>query len=926
MAELTPAPLVGTPAGGGVPGVAAPADGFAPGELFAGRFRMITWLGRSNSGEVWQAEDLVLQTPVALKIIGFATPEDRERILTEVRLARQITHPGVRRVFDVGEVDGKAFCSMELIDGDDLAVLLRRVGRFSPEKVLEIGVQLCDALAAGHAEGVLHRDVRPENILIDKHGLVRVTDFGVGAPPDGPGGQGAAASPYMAPEQRSQGGHFTEKTDLYALGVVLYELLVGHPPAGERRRLLKPSAVVPDIGEPLERVIVQALHGKPRRRPPSAAAMSAQLSGVAPPPVSRRMVPWLAGAALALIVAAAALGMAALSYGTGSGGASRLSDQDSIVIADFLNTTGEPVFDRALKVALVVALEQSPFLKVLPDDRIREALQLMQRAPGEPITRSVARDVARREGARALVSASVGRLGNNYVLSLEAVDAETGDVMARAQAEAVSKEDVLTSLGGAASRLRATLGDSMAQVEKFDAPLARATTPSLEALHVYSLALDQGRANPRAEAIPYLRRAIELDPNFAMAHAFLSGVYANTGRFADAPAHARTAFELRDRVSERERFFISWRYYLDASQAWDAALDLAESWTATYPREAFAFNSLGLASAAFGDHGRAVGAFREAIRLDPRFVPPHGNLAGSLIASGRCDEARRALDETARRGIDVTGTRRAAFLLSVLSREAPGSTVEAKPPAADAIWTVTWEARAAAAAGRFAAAHALYQRAVESALAGNLRDLAAQWSMEDAELHAVADRCDAARSRVAEGLERGRDNFTLERASRTLALCGDSQGVSRLSDELARRFPEATLTRGVQLPVTAAALSLRRRESARVLDLLAPVRPYDHAPSAEFWPKYLRGLASLQLKDGSAAAGQFQEIIAHRGEAPTSPLLALAQLGLARAAAMSGDRRAARSAYDSFLAAWAGADRDLSPLSEARREYARIRE
>src|SRR5688572_1869888 len=453
VAELTPSPVAGTPAGGSVPGgTTPPAEGFAPGELFAGRFRMITWLGRSNSGEVWQAEDLVLQTPVALKIIGFAAPEDRERILTEVRLARQITHPAVRRVFDVGEVDGKAFCSMELIDGDDLAVLLRRVGRFSPEKVLEIGVQLCDALAAGHAEGVLHRDVRPENILIDKHGLVRVTDFGVGAVLEGPEGLGAGASPYTAPEQRSQGGLFTEKTDLYAVGAVLYELLVGHPPSGERRRLLKPSAVVADVGEPLERAIVQALHRRPRRRPPSAAAMSAQLSGVAPPAAARRTAPWLAGGALALIVAAAAAGMAALSYGRGSGVASRLSDQDTIVIADFLNTTGEPVFDRALKVALVVALEQSPFLKVLPDDRIREALQLMQRAPGEPVTRSVARDIARREGAKALIAASIGRLGANYVLSLEAVNAETGDVMARGQAEAASKEDVLTSLGGAASR------------------------------------------------------------------------------------------------------------------------------------------------------------------------------------------------------------------------------------------------------------------------------------------------------------------------------------------------------------------------------------------------------------------------------------------------------------------------------------------
>ena len=929
VAELTPRPGVRTPEGGDVRTAPSLSEGFAPGELFAGRFRMITWLGRSTSGEVWQAEDLVLQTPVALKIIRFTTPEERERILTEVRLARQITHPAVRRVFDVGEADGKAFCSMELVEGDDLAVLLRRVGRFSTEKVLEIGIQLCDALAAGHAEGVLHRDVRPENILVDKYGQIRVTDFGVGALGVVEGAGAGDLSPYLAPEQRSPAapGHFTEKTDLYGVGAVLYELLVGHPPHVEQRRPLKPSAVVPDVGERLERAIVQALHLNPRRRPTSAEAMRMQLTGEAPPAARSRLAPWLAGAALALVVAVAVAVMAALPGLWGSTSATALTDQDTIVIADFLNTTGEPVFDRALKVALAVALEQSPFLKVFPDERIRESLQLMQRAPGEPITRPVAREIARREQARALVSASIGRLGTNYVLSLEAVDAESGDVMAREQAEAARKEDVLTSLGAAASRLRATLGESLALVERFDVPLARATTPSLEALHVYSLALDQGRVNPRAEAIPYLRRAIELDRNFAMAHALLSGVYANTGRFADAPAHAKTAFELRDRVSERERFFISWRYYLDASQAWDMALDLAESWSVTYPREAFAFNSLGLASAAFGDHDRAVGAFREAIRLDPHFVPPHGNLAGSLIALSRFDEARAVLDETARRGIDVTATRRAAYLLSLTG---PGVSTRPEDPApapapVDPVWTLTWEARAAASDGRFAAAHALYQRAVESALTANLRDLAAQWTMEDAELHAVAGRCDAARRRIAEGLQRGRDNFTLERAGRTFGLCGDAGGVARVSEELAKRFPDATLTRVVQIPVAAAALGVSRRDSARALELLEPVRPYDHAPSAEFWPKYLRGQALLQSRNGVAAAAQFQEISAHRGEALTSPLAALAQLGLGRALVLTGDSDGARRAYEGFLSVWMAADRDLPALGDARREYARFR-
>ena len=269
----------------------------------------------------------------------------------------------------------------------------------------------------------------------------------------------------------------------------------------------------------------------------------------------------------------------------------------------------------------------------------------MQRAPDERVTRAIAREIAQREQLKALVAGSIGSLGSHYVVALEAINAETGDVMAREQVEVPAKEQVLTSLGTATSRLREKLGESLASIQKFDVPLPRATTASLEALHAYSLALDQGRVNLRLEAIPHLKRAIELDPDFAMAQALLSGVYANTGQRTEAPAFSRRAFELRDRVSERERFFISWRYYIDAAQAWDKALELAQAWTTTYPREAFAFNSLGIASGTFGQHEQAIAAFREAIRLDPRFVPPHGNLVGSLIALNRFPEAKASLRE-----------------------------------------------------------------------------------------------------------------------------------------------------------------------------------------------------------------------------------------------------------------------------------------
>ncbi|RPI53221.1 MAG: serine/threonine protein kinase [Acidobacteria bacterium] len=893
---------------------------FAPGYVLAGRYRMITRLGKGGMGEVWRADDLVLETPVALKLIYSADPEGRQRILNEVRLARQITHPAVCRVFDVIEGEGEVFYSMELVRGEDLATLVRRLGRLPSEKVVEIGQELCDGLAAAHAQGVLHRDLKPANVLIDEDGFVRITDFGIAVTRDAPAQPSMIGTPgYMAPEQLDPAAPLSERTDIYAVGLILYELLVGRPAfdsqSDARRQPPKPSASIADVDSQLERAIFKAIEPEPRDRPASVRELSDLLS--APAKRRSRVQMWVAGA-----LAAAATLAIALFFTLPAGG--RLTEQDTIVLADFLNTTGEPVFDGALKVALAVALEQSPFLKVYPDNRVREALRLMQRPPDERITRTIAREVARREQLKALVSGSIASLGSHYVLALEAINAETGEVLAREQAEIAAKEQVLESLGSISSRLREKLGESLAVIERFDVPLAQATTRSLEALHAYSLALDQGRMDPRLEAVPHLQRALELDPNFAMAQALLSGVYANNGRSAEAPIFSRRAFELRNRVSERERFFISWRYYVDAEQAWDKALDLGLSWTRTYPREAFAFNSLGMASAAFGQHEQAAAAFREAIRLDPRFVPPHRNLAGSLIALNRFDEANALVEQAASGGGDIASVRRTAYLLAFLLNDSQALTreMELVRRTSQPMWADNQEARTSAFSGRVQAAHDLYQRAVKTALGGRFQELGAQWAMEDAELHAIAGQCGEARREIAAGLELNRDNFTLERAGRAYALCNGAEA-ARLSDELRTRFPAATLTVRIHLPVIAAALAVSQRDFPRAIKLLEPVKQYDHAPAAEFWPLYLRGEAYLGLRDGAAAAAQFRSIVDRRGIAPTSPLYALAHLGAARAAALAGDDAGARESYEAFFGLWSGAD-SLRWLEEGRREYARF--
>jgi len=912
---------------------------FAPGQMFAGRYRMVARIGRGGMGDVWRADDVILQTPVALKLIASTANDQAGRILNEVRVARQITHPAVCRVFDVGNADGVVFFTMELVDGEDLAALVRRVGRLPSEKVNDIARQLCGGLAAAHAQGVLHRDLKPGNVLIDNQGQVRITDFGIAIWQAQPMSHSLTGTPaYMAPEQRTMGATLSPQTDIYALGLVLYELLVGQHPfrqSGGSAPPALPSSIVPSVNPQLERVIMEALSIDPIARPASATEFAARLapSTVRPSsdttraPISvtgRRLSWWIIGPAIA--ATAGVIAVALTFFVSPRAGAGTLTAQDTIVIADFENTTNEPVFDGALKVALAVALEQSPFLRVFPDDRARDTLRLMARSPDERITRALARDIARREQLKALISGSIASLGRNYVIALEAVNADTGDVMAREQAEATSKEQVLTSLGAASTRLRERLGESLASVQKFDAPLPRATTPSLDALHAYSLALSDGREVPRLESIPQLKRAIELDPTFAMAHAQLSAVYANTYQSALAPAYSKRAFELRDRVSERERFFISWRYYRDAVQAWDKGLELARSWTAAYPREAFAFNSLGAALIRFGDFEASVEPFQQAIRLDPKFVPAYGNLAASLLALDRATEARAVLQDAAAKQLDFAGARRLSYLLAfvrgdsaTMARELEASLGAGETNAAG------WQAQASAFEGHIRQAHDEFGRGIESARRGNFNEVAAQLTIEDAVVHAIVGQCREARNEVSAGLALSRDNGTLEHAGRALAICGAERDALELSGELAKGFPEAIFTNRLAIPVTAAAVAIQRGDGARALELLEPLRRFDHAPSAEFWPVYLRGQAYLQLKNGPAAAAEFRNVIAHRGEVPASMLYPLSHLGLARASALANDTETARKSYEQFLTIWKTADAELGVVNQARSEQAALR-
>jgi tetratricopeptide (TPR) repeat protein len=907
---------------------------FKPGDVFAGRYRMVTRIGRGGMGDVWRADDLLLETPVALKLILATGPEARPLIVNEVRLARQITHPAVCRVFDVGEDAGVVFFSMELINGEDLAAVLRRVGRLNADRALDVARQLCAGLAAAHARGVLHRDIKPANVLIDNDGRVIITDFGIAMPrSDGPQQKLIGTPGYMAPEQLTPGAPLTERTDIYSLGLILYELVVGQHPFNNRLNRTTepptPSSRVTGVDPRLEQLILEALKLDPRERPQSAEAMVEALADGEPLLTGAAMpAPLRWSRRLSLIAAAAATGLAVLAWAfLPRGDAGTLTAQDTIVLADFNNTTGDTVFDGALKVALAVALEQSPFLKGFPDDRMHETLRLMGKAPDAAVTREVAREVAQREQVKALITGSVAGLGTNFVLALEAMNAATGDIMAREQVEARSKEEVLSALGAAASRLRNKLGESLASVERFDAPLARATTPSLEALHAYSLALDNGSINPRLEAATHLRRAIEIDPNFALAMALLATVYSNNGQTSLAPEFARKAFNLRDRVSERERFFIAYRYYRDGTQNWAEALDLSKSWTATYPREAFAFNALGNSLLRSGQYEQAVTPLREAIRIDARFEAPYSNLASSLLALGRYDEAAEVLQKAAAARITAFPVRRMNFLLAFIRGDEATMKrmVESSTGVGQTNAAYGWQGHALAVQGKMSAAHEQFQLGVKMAQQGGFSEVAAQLSIEDAESHALLGACGVARGEVNAGLQLSHDNYSLERASRTLALCGDDARAAELRRELVERYPEATITVRVLAPVAEAAAAIQRNDAQRALALLDPVKPYDRVARGEYWPEYLRGLAYLRLKDARSAAAEFSAILGHRGESPTATLYPLARLGLARAQTLAGDVPNAQQTYAAFLSGFEGADQGLAAVVEARQELARLR-
>ena len=659
----------------------------------------------------------------------------------------------------------------------------------------------------------------------------------------------------------------------------------------------------------------------------TAADHSTQLRSVpephaAVPAQPRTAVPWWLLAAAGLLFAAAIAG--GLYWRSRSG--QQLTAKDSILLADFVNTTGDPVFDGTLKQALAVQLEQSPYLNLVPDQTIRKTLQFMGRPADERVTGSVAREICERQNIKALLSGSIAMLGSEYVVALDVVNCRTGESLARDQITAAKKEAVLSAVGKAASSLRTKLGESLASVQKFDTPVTEATTSSLEALKAYAAADEMRNGGGEAESLPLFQHAVELDPNFALAHARLAAIYGNVGEEDRQMEEAKKAFDLRERVSERERFYIEGHYYFATGDI-EKEKETLEAATRAYPNDSTAFGNLALVYGIYlGEFEKAIQMANETSRLEP--VAPFGyvHAGNGYMALNRLEEARTMAQRAVDMKADNLFVHQLLLDLAFLNGDNDGMQRELKwsEGKPSEYYLLNYSANVAASRGQMKKGEELIQRSIQDSdrmgFKGTTSNTQAAWAVTQAE----AGNAPRARELAASSAALARTQLNLEPAAIALALTGDGSRAQALIDELNHRFPDDTLLHQVYGPCVRALIEMNRNAPEQAIQALQAATPYEMGAGQGLFPIYVRGLAYLKAKRGAEAAAEFQKIVGHRGIAPTFPEHSLAKLGLGRAFVMTGDTAKATAAYQDFFALWKDADPDLPVLKEAKAEYAKL--